>query len=108
MNPFRQVRFGVSRLRAGWERFFTFEELEAGRTPVYEKLPAAEQHAGQAERRAARLAGLGRNARRQQARAEELTELERLDREKRSPCTGRWGRGPDHPGVPPAGQPLTA
>jgi Uma2 family endonuclease len=57
--------------------FLTFEELEAERE--------REQQARQkAERRAARLAELSRTARRGQASAEELQELERLEDESSS------------------------
>ncbi len=53
-------------------RFLTVEELETARV-------AAEQRAKQAEQRAFRLAELGRKARRGQASADELLELERLE-----------------------------
>jgi Uma2 family endonuclease len=62
-------------------RFLTFEELEAARLAAEQRVAHAEQRAQHAEQRAARLAELSRKARRQQATAEELAELERLEQE---------------------------
>ena len=77
--------------------FLTFEEVEAKRLAAEQRAEQeqeqeqrlateqraqhAEQRAEHAEQRAARLAGLSRKARRQQATAEELAELERLEQE---------------------------
>src|SRR5262249_5574986 len=60
-------------------RVLTFEELEAERLTAAQRAEQAEQRAEQAEQRSARLAELSRKARRQQATAEELAELERLE-----------------------------
>jgi Uma2 family endonuclease len=62
-------------------RFLTFEELEAERAHEREQRLAAEERAGLAEQRAGRLAELSRKARRQQASAEELAELDRLEQQ---------------------------
>jgi Uma2 family endonuclease len=66
--------------------FLTFEELEAERLQAEQRAENAEQRAEKAEqradeaqRRAARLAELSRKARRGQASADELQELERLE-----------------------------
>jgi Uma2 family endonuclease len=68
------------------ERFLTFEELAAARqqeklraSQAEQRASQAEQRASQAEQRAARLAELGRKARRGQASAEELAELDHLE-----------------------------
>jgi Uma2 family endonuclease len=67
-------------------RFLTFVELEADRTrqaqlrkDAEQKLHAAEQKLQTTERRLRRLAELSRKARRGEASAEELAELERLE-----------------------------
>jgi Uma2 family endonuclease len=64
--------------RPDGRRFLTFEELEMVRAE-------AEQRAGQAEQRIARLAELSRKARRGQATAEELRELEQIEDESAPP-----------------------
>ncbi len=73
-------------------RFLTFEELEAERAAerqqrleAEQRAEQAERRAEQAERRAARLAELGRKARLQQASAEELAELDRLEQHEPPP-----------------------
>src|SRR5438477_653580 len=77
ISPRLGIRFDVSGeelvvSRPDGQRFLTFPELEAARR-------RAEQRAEQAEWRAARLAELSRKARRGQATAEELQELDRLE-----------------------------
>src|SRR5262249_36966915 len=69
-------------------RFLTFEELDAQRQAAERRADKAEQRADKAEQRAdkaeqslLRLAELSRKARRGQASAEELQELERLEDE---------------------------
>jgi Uma2 family endonuclease len=66
--------------------FRSFEEVEAARFAAEQRAGEAERRAAQerqqrleAERRSTRLIELGRKARRQQATAEELAELERLE-----------------------------
>jgi Uma2 family endonuclease len=79
--------------------FLTFEQLQAARKleqqqrllaeqradQAEQRADQAEQRADQAEQRAGRLAELSRKARRRQATAEELAELERLEEESSSP-----------------------
>jgi Uma2 family endonuclease len=61
--------------------FLTFEELEATRKAAEQRADNAEQRADNAEQKLTRLAQLSRKARRGQASAEELQELERLEDE---------------------------
>jgi Uma2 family endonuclease len=61
------------------ERFLTFEELQAERRKERQRADLAERRANDSEKRANRLAELGRKARHGQATAEELAELERLE-----------------------------
>ncbi|SRR5579885_1092618 len=63
------------------QRFLTFEELTVARVQAEQRAEQAERRADQEKQRAARLAELGRKARQQQASAEELAELERLEGE---------------------------
>ena len=63
------------------KRFLTFGELTKEHHQAQQQAEQAQQQAEQAQQRAARLAELGRKARRQQASAEELAELERLEQE---------------------------
>jgi Uma2 family endonuclease len=93
VSPRLGIRFDTSGpelvvFRPDGRRFLTFEELEAERAQEREQRLAAEQRAEQerqqrlaAEQRATRLAELSRKARRQQASAEELAELERLEQQ---------------------------
>jgi Uma2 family endonuclease len=67
-------------------RFLSFEELEAERIEAEQRAKKAEQRAEKAEHRAARLAELGRKARRGEASAEELQELERLEEQAAPPA----------------------
>src|SRR5579884_3722400 len=74
-------------------RFLTFPEVEAARRQAEQRAEEERRRAGderqraeQAERRAARLAELSRKARRGQASAEELQELDRLEE---PPATSR-------------------
>jgi Uma2 family endonuclease len=87
--------------RPDGEPFLSFEELEEARAQerqqrlaaeeqtareqqrlaAEQRATQAEQHATQAEQRAARVADLSRKARRQQATAEELAELDRLEQQ---------------------------
>jgi Uma2 family endonuclease len=77
--------------RSDGQPFLTFEQLQAARKEeqrqrllAEQRADQAEQRAGQAEERAARLAELSRKVRRQQASAEELAELERLEEQTSS------------------------
>jgi Uma2 family endonuclease len=91
VSPRLGIRFDTSGpelvvLRPDGRPFLTFEELEAEREKEGQKrqeaeqrATSAEQRATSAEQRAARLAELGRKARRQQATPEELAELESLE-----------------------------
>ncbi|MCC6420227.1 MAG: Uma2 family endonuclease [Gemmataceae bacterium] len=99
VSPRLGIRFDTSgpELQVFWSdgrRFLTFEELDAQwvaaeqraiqaeqrAIQAEQRTTQAEQRATQAEQRAARLAELSRKARRQQATAEELAELDRLER----------------------------
>ncbi len=84
ISPRLQIRFDLS----GPEMvvygpddrpFLTIEELEAARKAEEKRANEAEQRAHKAEQRMVRLVDLGRKARRGQASAEELAELERLE-----------------------------
>ncbi len=84
VSPRLGIRFDVSGeelvvYRPDGQRFLTFPELEAARRQAEQRAEQAEQRAGQAEQRAARLAELSRKARRGQATAAELQELDRLE-----------------------------
>jgi Uma2 family endonuclease len=91
VSPRLGIRFDVSGeemiiYRPDGQPFRTFPELEAARREAEqraaqeaERAAQAEQRAAQAEQRAARLAELSRKARRGQASAEELQELDRLE-----------------------------
>jgi Uma2 family endonuclease len=77
ISPRLKIRFDLSGpemavFHPDGRRFLSFEELEQARAD-------AEKRAGDAEQRARRLADLGRKARRGQASAEEIAELERLE-----------------------------
>src|SRR5262249_5374822 len=79
VSPRLGIRFDTSGpelvvLRPDGQRFLTFEEVEAERARERQQRLAAEQ-------RFARLAELGRKARRQQATPDELAELERLEQQ---------------------------
>jgi Uma2 family endonuclease len=90
-SPRLGIRFDLSGeelavYRPDGQRFLTFPEAEAARQQAEQRAEQAEQRAGQAEQRAeqaeqraARLAELSRKARRGQASAEELQELDRLE-----------------------------
>lgn len=67
--------------RPDGQRFLSFEELEAAREQAQQQAEQLRQQAAQFQQRAARLAELSRKARRQQASAEELAELDRLEEE---------------------------
>jgi Uma2 family endonuclease len=87
VSPRLKIRFDLSGRELvvygpDGRQFLTFEELAAERMAEQRQRVAAEQRADQAERRAARLAELGRKARHQQATAEELAELERLEQQE--------------------------
>jgi Uma2 family endonuclease len=82
-SPRLGIRFDLSGpemviYRPDGQRFLTFEELEAARK-------AAEQRADKAEQKLVRLAQLSRKARLEQASAEEIQELERLENELQPP-----------------------
>jgi Uma2 family endonuclease len=62
-------------------RFLTFEELKAQMDQTEKKVELAEKNAELARKQLTRLAELGRKARQNQASAEELKELERLENE---------------------------
>jgi Uma2 family endonuclease len=62
-------------------RFLSFEELESARMEAEQQAEQLQQQTVQLQQRMARLAELGRKARRQQASAQELAELERLEGE---------------------------
>lgn len=84
VSPRLGVRFDTSGtelhvLRPDGRPFLTFEELVAARI-------LAEREFDKVRRRAARMAELGRKARRGQASAEELRELERLEDESAPPA----------------------
>jgi Uma2 family endonuclease len=84
VSPRLGIRFDLSGSemivrRPDGQPFLTFEELQAARDKEQQQRLQAEQRAADAEQRAARLAELGRKARRQQATPEELAELERLE-----------------------------
>jgi Uma2 family endonuclease len=84
ISPRLRIRFEPSSpelhiFRPDGQPFLTFWELEAERNRERQQRLTAEQRAAQAEQRFARLAELSRKARRQQATAEELAELERLE-----------------------------
>jgi Uma2 family endonuclease len=86
VSPRLGIRFDTSGpelvvFRPDGQRFLTFEELEHERTRERQQRLAAEQRAGQAEQRAARLAELSRKARKQQATPEELAELDQLEQQ---------------------------
>jgi Uma2 family endonuclease len=66
-------------------RFLSFEELEAERKRQHQRADQAEQRADQAEQRGARLAELSRKARKGEASAEELAELDRLEQAALAP-----------------------
>jgi Uma2 family endonuclease len=61
------------------KRFLSFEQLATERNAAQQQAEQARRRAEQAERRAARLAELSRKVRRQEATAEELAELDRLE-----------------------------
>jgi Uma2 family endonuclease len=98
VSPRLGIRFDLSGpemvvRRPNGQAFLSFEELEAARQQAeqradqaQQRADQAEQRADQAQQRAARLAELSRKARRQQATAEELAELERLE-EQSAPRT---------------------
>jgi Uma2 family endonuclease len=82
VSPRLGIRFDVSGTelvvyRPDGQRFLTFPELEAARRQAEQRADQAEQRAADIQRRAARLAELSRKARRGQASAEELQELDR-------------------------------
>jgi Uma2 family endonuclease len=91
VSPRLGIRFDLSGpelvvYRPDGRRFLTFEEVESARAQAEQRAAQAEQRtaqaeqrAAQAEQRAARLAELSRKARRGQASAEELQELDRLE-----------------------------
>jgi Uma2 family endonuclease len=91
VSPRLGIRFNLTEtgMNVFWpdgRRFLTFEELEAAREQAEQRAAQAEQDASQsrerashAELRAARLAELGRKARRGLATVEELQELDRLE-----------------------------
>src|SRR5262249_40856164 len=91
VSPRLGIRFDLSGpemvvRRPDGQAFLTFEQLQAARDKEQQQRLQAEQRAADAEQqaadagqRAARLAELGRKARRQQATPEELAELERLE-----------------------------
>jgi Uma2 family endonuclease len=91
VSPRLGIRFDLSGdelvvYRPDGRRFLTFEELESARAQAEQRAAQAEQRAARAEQRAAqaeqrgvRLAELSRKARRGQASAEELQELDRLE-----------------------------
>jgi Uma2 family endonuclease len=83
-SPWLGIRFDLSGeemvvYRPDGQRFLTFEEVQAAREQETKRADQAQQRADQAEQRAARLVELSRKVRRQQASAEELAELERLE-----------------------------
>jgi Uma2 family endonuclease len=86
VSPRLGIRFDLSgpemvvRLVDG-QPFLTFEQLRAARDQERQRAEEQYQRRQQAEQRAGRLAELSRKARRRQATAEELAELERLEEE---------------------------
>jgi Uma2 family endonuclease len=73
-------------LRPDGRPFLTFEELVAARLLAERQTADVRREAEEARRRAARMAELGRKARRGLASAEELRELERLEDEAAPPA----------------------
>ncbi len=84
VSPRLGIRFDLSGpdmvvFRPDGQRFLSFEELQAAHEQTQQRADQAQQRADQAQQRAARLAELGRKARRGTASAEELQELELLE-----------------------------
>jgi Uma2 family endonuclease len=86
VSPRLGIRFDLSGpelviFRPNGTRFLTYEELESAREESDRLAGEANRRADAAEQRAARLAELGRKARKGQATPEEMQELERLEEE---------------------------